>query len=304
ILLWGVGCMFLFPVIGKSLGMSYEAFGAWAGTGILNSAQVAGAALAYQADGIETLKVAEIFNITRILFLPLIVVWLAVWYVQRESATNGLVASATPRSVGAMAAPVTAPPVNVSRVIVDKFPLFVLGFILMFLVNLTGVFLPKGVNADDLWKGKYFDNQLKADKLLKDKDIAALTAVAAKVKRPDHKAALDRLTQNKKVMSLADYHALEGLSKSGVLSKDAAAAIKSAGGAVLHTPKIIPWFRDWIFWLFAFGLTGLGMQITVASLKQAGGQPLVIGGVIGTIKAVGSLIFILIFAGLLGLQTL
>ena len=86
ILLWGVGCMFVFPTVGKLLHMSPEAFGAWAGTGILNSAQVAGAALAFQPDGIETLKVAEIFNITRILFLPLIVVWLAVWYVRRETA--------------------------------------------------------------------------------------------------------------------------------------------------------------------------------------------------------------------------
>ena len=306
ILLWGVGCMFLFPVIGKSLGMSNEAFGAWAGTGILNSAQVAGAALAYQPNGIETLKVAEIFNITRILFLPLIVVWLAIWYVRRENADNASAAAAQPRSVGAMAtpAPVTAAPVNVSRVILDKFPLFVLGFIFMFLVNLTGVFLPKGVVADDLWKGRYFDNQLKADKLLKDSDLQALNASQAKVTRADHKAAFDRLAQNKKVMSMADYHALEGLVSTGVLSKEARAAVKSATDAVLHTPRIIPWFRDWIFWLFAFGLTGLGMQITLASLKQAGGQPLVIGGVIGTIKAVGSLLFILLFGGLLGLQTL
>jgi uncharacterized membrane protein YadS len=84
ILLWGVGCMFVFPIVGQLLGMSYVQFGAWAGTGILNSAQVAGAALAYQPNGIETLKVAEIFNITRVLVLPIIVVWLAVWYVKHE----------------------------------------------------------------------------------------------------------------------------------------------------------------------------------------------------------------------------
>ncbi|HED15593.1 MAG TPA: putative sulfate exporter family transporter, partial [Gammaproteobacteria bacterium] len=80
ILLWGVACMFVFPIIGQTLDMSYVQFGAWAGTGILNSAQVAGAALAYQPDGIETLKVAEIFNITRVLILPIIVIWLATWY--------------------------------------------------------------------------------------------------------------------------------------------------------------------------------------------------------------------------------
>jgi uncharacterized membrane protein YadS len=298
ILLWGVGCMFVFPTVGKILNMSPEAFGAWAGTGILNSAQVAGAALAFQPDGIETLKVAEIFNITRILFLPLIVVWLAVWYVQRETVLNG----APARSVGAMA--VGAPQVNVGRVLVDKFPLFVLGFIFMFLLNLSGIFLPQGVSAGDLWKGKYFDNKLKAERLLKDKDVDALKAVADKVKRADHRAAVDRLIANRKVMSMADYHALEGVAASGVLSKDAKASVKTAAGAVLHSPKIIGWFRDWIVWLFAFGLTGLGMQITVASLKQAGGQPLVIGGIVGTIKAVGSLIVIILFAALLGLSAL
>ncbi len=52
ILLWGVGCMFVFPIVGNLLDMSHVQFGAWAGTGILNSAQVAGAALAYQPDGI------------------------------------------------------------------------------------------------------------------------------------------------------------------------------------------------------------------------------------------------------------
>ena len=77
ILLFGVLCMFLFPIVGKAFGMGYIQFGAWAGTGILNSAQVAGAALAFQPGGIETLKVAEIFNITRVLFLPIIVLWLA-----------------------------------------------------------------------------------------------------------------------------------------------------------------------------------------------------------------------------------
>ena len=45
---------------------------------------LAGAALAYQPNGIETLKVAEIFNITRVLFLPVIVLWLAAWYVKHE----------------------------------------------------------------------------------------------------------------------------------------------------------------------------------------------------------------------------
>lgn len=185
ILVFGVVCMFLFPVVGHTLGMNYVQFGAWAGTGILNSAQVAGAALAFQPTGdLETLKVGEIFNITRVLFLPIIVLWLAVWYVRRETAAGG-----------------TVEQIDTGRVIIEKFPVFVLGFILMFALASTGAF----------------------------------------------------------------------------------------------TSKMIGQFRDWLTWLFAFGLTGLGMQITFAAMRQAGGEPLIIGSVVGVLKAVLSLIVVLLF---------
>ncbi|MCW8836453.1 MAG: putative sulfate exporter family transporter [Rhodospirillales bacterium] len=269
ILVWGVGCMFLFPVVGHLLGLGYIQFGAWAGTGILNSAQVAGAALAYQPNGIETLKVAEIFNITRVLFLPIIVLWLAVWYVRREEG---------------------AQQVNVGRVVFEKFPVFVLGFILMFALSSTGIFAPP-----NHYKGKFFDNNVKSEKLLKDEQVAALMAEADKVQIQGQKDALARTIENKKVMSIDDDIAIRGLANSGVLSKDGTKILKNAHKAVWHSSKMIKKFRSWITWLFAFGLTGLGMQITISALKQAGGQPLVIGGVVGTAKAVLSLIVILLF---------
>ncbi len=273
ILLWGVGCMFVFPIVGNLLGMSHVQFGAWAGTGILNSAQVAGAALAYQPDGIETLKVAEIFNITRVLVLPIIVIWLAVWYVRRE---DGATES-----------------VNVGQVIFDKFPMFVLGFILMFALSTTGIFAPA-----NHYKGKFFGNTaesgFKESKLLKADAIATLQAEAGKVLRQDRSEALARLIQNGKVMSIDDDTAIRGLVNAKVLSKPANKILKGAHKAVRHTAKKIKVFRQWITWLFAFGLVGLGMQITVKSMKQAGGQPAVIGGIVGIIKAVASLGVVLI----------
>ena len=271
ILLWGVGCMFLFPVVGHVLGLGHIQFGAWAGTGILNSAQVAGAALAYQPDGIETLKVAEIFNITRVLFLPIIVLWLAVWYVKHEGETEG-------------------DKVQVGKVIFEKFPVFVLGFILMFALSSTGVFAPA-----NHYKGKYFDNNIKASQLLNEKQMATLASEAGKVQRADRKEALARLMENKKIMSIEDDAVVRGLVNAKVLSKDANKVLKTAHKVVRKTAKKIKKFRQWITLLFAFGLTGLGMQITVAAMKQAGGQPLVIGGVVGTVKAVLSLIVIVLF---------
>lgn len=274
ILLWGVGCMFVFPIIGNLLGMSHVQFGAWAGTGILNSAQVAGAALAYQPDGIETLKVAEIFNITRVLVLPIIVLWLAVWYVKREESATETV--------------------NVGRVIFEKFPVFVLGFILLFALSTTGMFAPA-----NHYKGKYFNNttEFKASKLLKEEQIARLQSEASKVQMANRQAALQRLIENGKIMSIEDDNQIRGLINSKVMSKDSNKIMKSAHKAVRHTSKKIKAFRNWITWLFAFGLVGLGMQITVSSMKQAGGQPAVIGGIVGFTKAVLSLIVVMLIVG-------
>jgi uncharacterized integral membrane protein (TIGR00698 family) len=279
ILLFGVLCMFIFPIVGKALGMGYIQFGAWAGTGILNSAQVAGAALAFQPNGIETLKVAEIFNITRVLFLPIIVLWLAIWYVKREEG---------------------AEKVDLLQVVFSKFPLFVLGFIVMFALSSTGIFAPA-----QHYQGAYFDNSEKAmtttdkdgkpvSKLLGEKDIAALQAEAAKVQREDQKAALARLIENKKLMSIDDDDVLRGVVNAKVLSKAGNDVLVKAHRAVRHTAKKIAMFRDLIAWFFTFGLVGLGMQITMASIKQAGGQPLVVGSMVGVIKAVGSLIVVLL----------
>jgi uncharacterized membrane protein YadS len=277
ILLFGVLCMFLFPIVGKSMGMGYIQFGAWAGTGILNSAQVAGAALAFQPNGIETLKVAEIFNITRVLFLPIIVLWLAVWYVRRE---------------------VSAQKVDLVQVVVGKFPVFVLGFILMFALSSTGIFAPA-----QHYQGSYFDNSDKAmtskdregkvvSKLLNEKDLATLKAEAGKVQRKDQQAALQRLIENRKVMSIDDDDTLRGLVNAKVMAKPANDVLVKAHRAVRHTAKKIAMFRDLIAWFFTFGLVGLGMQITMASIKQAGGQPLVVGSVVGVIKALGSLLVV------------
>jgi uncharacterized membrane protein YadS len=269
ILLWGVGCMFVFPIIGNLLGMSHVQFGAWAGTGILNSAQVAGAALAYQPDGIETLKVAEIFNITRVLVLPIIVLWLAVWYVKREESVTQTV--------------------NVGQVIFAKFPVFVLGFILLFALSTTGMFAPA-----NHYKGKYFDNNIAEKKLLTDEQITTLTANQDKVQREDRKAALARLIDGRKVASIDDDATLRGLANSKIMGKDSTKILKKAHKAVRHTAKKIKAFRDWITWLFAFGLVGLGMQITVGAMKQAGGQPAVIGGIVGFTKAALSLLVVML----------
>ncbi|OQX19907.1 MAG: hypothetical protein BWK76_03180 [Desulfobulbaceae bacterium A2] len=270
VLIWGVLCMFIFPTVGHILNMGPVQFGSWAGTGILNSAQVAGAALAFDPKGIETLKVAEIFNITRVLFLPIVVLWLATWYVKREAG---------------------AQKVNLGQVLVAKFPLFVIGFIIMFALSSMGAFAPAGQ-----YQGKYFSSkEVKSDKLLKDKEVAALTEALPKARNEKEVSAMKNLIDNKKIMTRDEDQTLRSVAKIEGISKDAADALGAAHKSAWHTSKVIKAFRDWIAWLFSYGLIGLGMQITMKSMKQAGGKPLVVGTVVGLVKAVGSLIVVLLF---------
>jgi hypothetical protein len=175
-------------------------------------------------------------------------------------------------------------------VVFEKFPVFVIGFLLMFALSSTGIFAPA-----QHYQGKYFDSNVKEEKLLKPAQVETLRAEAAKVQREDQKAALARLLDNRKVISPDDDDVLRGLVNAKLLSKDASDILKNAHKAVRHDSKKVAAFRDWITWLFAFGLVGLGMQITLASIKQAGGQPLVIGGIVGTLKAVLSLVVVLLF---------
>jgi uncharacterized membrane protein YadS len=273
ILLWGVVCMFVFPIVGHMLNLSHVQFGAWAGTGILNSAQVAGAALAYQPDGIETLKVAEIFNITRVLVLPIIVLWLAIWYVRHED---------------------NAPSqVNAGKIIFEKFPVFVLGFIFLFALSTTEVFAPA-----NHYKGKYFGNTVASGfeekNLLKQDEVVLLKSEFAKVQRQNRKQALQKLIERGKVMSTDDDDTLRGLVNARILTKQANHILKNAHKSVRHTAKKVKAFRNWITWLFAFGLVGLGMQITVSAMRQAGGQPAIIGGIVGLAKAVLSLVVVVL----------
>jgi hypothetical protein len=197
-------------------------------------------------------------------------VWLAAWYVKREAG---------------------AQKVDLGKVLVAKFPVFVLGFLFMFLLSTLGVFAPPGH-----YQGKYFSSeQVKEDKLLKEKELAVLQAHLPKLAKPEETKALQELISNKKLTSREQDHVLKGVSKAAKDDKALKDALGAANKAAWHDSKIIKAFRDWIAWLFAIGLTGLGMQITVASIKQAGGKPLIIGSVVGAIKAVGSLIVVLLF---------
>jgi len=285
ILSFGIICMFVFPTIGKLAGMSPVQFGAWAGTGILNSAQVAAAALAFNAVDIETLKVAEIFNITRVLFLPVIVLVLATWFGKE-----------------------TGQKLSFKSVVIDKFPLF----IILFAMSSMGLFSPPSH-----YKGKYIDvsyndrTQVTTEEW--DTLDDAMTAGKFSALNPTQLAAVEDLIKQRQIagnyddrnnkkefdkVGRARMALLEGVlaavkAKQVLLAKEVKSAIEHAVKQVHKKSKTVVTLTDFMIWFFAFGLIGLGMQITKKSITQAGGWPIVMGVISGVVKATLSFFVVL-----------
>jgi uncharacterized membrane protein YadS len=289
ILSFGIICMFVFPTIGKLAGMNPVQFGAWAGTGILNSAQVAAAALAFNAVDIKTLKVAEIFNITRVLFLPVIVLVLATWFGKE-----------------------TGQKLSFKSVVIDKFPVFIIGFLLLFAMSSMGLFSPPSH-----YKGKYIDvsyndrtqvtpeeweslnTAITTDTFsgLTPQQLEAVTnlveqrQIAGNYDDRNNKKEFDsvgraRMTQLEAILAAAK-------AKQITLPTDVKSAIKHAVKQVHKKSKTVVTLTDFMIWFFAFGLIGLGMQITKKSITQAGGWPIVMGVIAGITKATLSFFVVL-----------
>jgi uncharacterized integral membrane protein (TIGR00698 family) len=289
ILSFGIICMFIFPTVGKLVGMNAVQFGAWAGTGILNSAQVAAAALAFNAVDIKTLKVAEIFNITRVLFLPIIVLVLATWF-GKESGQK----------------------LNFKTVVIDKFPIFILGFLLLFMMSSLGLFSPPSH-----YKGKFIDVSYNdrtritdeewqvLDRALAKNEVAGLSEaqsaaladlhkqhqIAGNFEERSDKAQFDK-TGRERMFALESILA-EVKAKKVTVSKEVSGVLKHAIKQVHKKSKTVTTLTDCMIWFFAFGLIGLGMQITKKAIAQAGGWPLIMGVLSGITKALLSFFVVL-----------
>lgn len=131
ILGFGILTMFISPFIGHYLGLSDIQYGAWIGTGILNSGQVLAAALAFNpnvAPG-TAVSVAEIWNIMRVISIPFAVFAVTVWYWSGKAETEG----AKRKGLGTL--------------LVEKFPVFVIGFLGMVFLTSMGAFGDVGLKG-------------------------------------------------------------------------------------------------------------------------------------------------------------
>jgi uncharacterized integral membrane protein (TIGR00698 family) len=116
---FGILTMFISPFIGRMLGLTDYQFGAWVGTGILNSGQVLATCLAFNPTIAPGTSVAygEIWNVVRVISIPFVVFFITAWFWRAEAQAEhkGLVS-----------------------IIKDKFPIFVLGFFGMTFLSSMG----------------------------------------------------------------------------------------------------------------------------------------------------------------------
>ncbi len=109
ILGFGIITMFVSPIIGKTIGLSDYQFGAWVGTGILNSGQVLATCLAFNPTIAPGTAVAygEIWNVVRVISIPFVVFFITVWFWRCEAESEHI---------------------SLAAIFKEKFPVFVLGF--------------------------------------------------------------------------------------------------------------------------------------------------------------------------------
>jgi len=112
--LFGTAAVFLYPLLGHWIGLSSAAFGTWAGTAVNDTSQVVATGFAYSdAAG----KVATAVKLTRNALMGPVIVGIGLWYGRGGKGTAAGMGARMRQSI----------------------PVFVLGFLLMALLNTLGV---------------------------------------------------------------------------------------------------------------------------------------------------------------------
>lgn len=123
VLLFGAVMVFLFPLIGRLMGLSHEAFGFWAGLAVDNTAETIATGFAYsEAAG----KVATIVKLSRNALMGFIILLFALYYARQGAASHVQ---------------------NKVAFLWQRFPKFLLGFLALSIMASLGVFSPAQVKS-------------------------------------------------------------------------------------------------------------------------------------------------------------
>jgi uncharacterized integral membrane protein (TIGR00698 family) len=124
ITLFGTLAVFVFPLVGRALGLGDTTFGVWSGVAVNDTSQVVAASAAFSTQARDVATVVKL--VRNALMAPLIV--LIAWWWQRDA---------------------DAAPANVGRSVRSAVPLFVLGFLGLALLRTVGLIPPNGAAVLD-----------------------------------------------------------------------------------------------------------------------------------------------------------
>ena len=120
---FGVACLFLLPYLGRAFELSQYIFGIFSAAGVPNSAQVIATGFNY---GFEAGKVAGFANIGRIVLIPAGVLFIYFLTLSKE---------------------IRGEKISTWETIKDKFPIFVFGFVAVWVANILHIFPKPSVYA-------------------------------------------------------------------------------------------------------------------------------------------------------------
>jgi len=128
--LFGTMAVFLYPFLGRAMGLDDAAFGTWAGTAVNDTSQVVATGFAFSdAAG----KVATAVKLTRNALMGGVILAMGLAYARQVAAEAASRAAATGDS--AAAAP---PSIGWAKRLQQSLPLFVVGFLFLALINTLG----------------------------------------------------------------------------------------------------------------------------------------------------------------------
>jgi uncharacterized integral membrane protein (TIGR00698 family) len=128
ITIFGLLALFVYPFLGKLLHMSNTFFGTWAGTAVNDTSQVVATGLIYSQKAGE---VATVVKLTRNLFMAPVIVILSSAHVMRRDGTGRAADGGKGTGAGSK-----------WKTLRTAFPVFVLGFLGMAVLNSLGAFTP------------------------------------------------------------------------------------------------------------------------------------------------------------------
>ncbi len=135
ITLFGTLAVFLYPTIGRAVGLPQPSFGLWAGVAVHDTSQVIATSAAYGPDALDVATVVKL--IRNALMAPLLFLIATGWAARGDASQT---ASAEGRDPADGPATTVPPRVGIRRAV----PLFVLGFLLLALLRTVGV-----IDADE-----------------------------------------------------------------------------------------------------------------------------------------------------------